>query len=86
MCNEIDRPPGLRERGSAFLKRAALPALIYLGVALGLPALNGASIKYGSGFWKHALATCVTLTALVAALLVLELGCEWAVAKFQREN
>jgi hypothetical protein len=84
MCNEVENKPGIAEKAAAMggrvevlLKRTALPALVYLGVTLGLPALNGASLKYGAGFWRHAAATCVTLAALVAMLLALELGYDW---------
>jgi hypothetical protein len=90
MCNEIENKPGhwppRGGRAGALLKRAAPPALVYLGVALGLPALNGASLKYGAEFWKHAAATCVTLVILVAVLLALEMAWEKALTRFQRER
>lgn len=85
MCNEIETKEKavLPEPVARMWKRAGLPAMIYLGVALGLPLLNGASQKYGSGFWKHALTTCATLAVLVGLLLVLELAWERILARLK---
>ena len=74
MCagNEGGWPPGMWSRTlRRAWKTAGLPACIYLGMALGVPAVNGAFLKHPDEFWGHALTVGLVLGALVGILLTL---------------